>query len=227
MNKNIYLLSVIFALFAADVYKVKYYPDPVKPLVQDEPVVERKQRQLPQEGENITDDDLRLEDDTDSSSPRKSRQSHDPYAHKISLMIQHCNSNVDFLNNFKKELLSNIADVEVEAGLYPPDQEKQLYSRILTYVQLALVIIIIGGSMLKDYLKFIPASVFNFIESKKVFLGIASYFGINFLQSKLNNTGAFEVYYGGELLWSTLKNKALPTLDNITQALVELGISIS
>lgn len=229
MNKNIYLLSVILALFAADVYKVKFYPDPVKPLAQDEPIVERKQRAIPREGEALTDDDLKLEeDDSDPSTPKRvKRPSQDPFAHKVSLMIQYCNSNSDFLNNFKKELMSNIADAEVEAGLYPPDQNNQLYSRILTYLQLVLIVFVVGGSFLKSYITFIPASVFDFIESKKIYLGIASYFGVNFLQSKLNNTGAFEVYFGGELLWSTLKNKALPTIDNITQALVELGVSIS
>eukprot|EP00696_Hemimastix_kukwesjijk_P017956 gnl/Hemi2/6742_TR2296_c0_g1_i1.p2 gnl/Hemi2/6742_TR2296_c0_g1~~gnl/Hemi2/6742_TR2296_c0_g1_i1.p2 ORF type:complete len:102 (+),score=35.41 gnl/Hemi2/6742_TR2296_c0_g1_i1:238-543(+) len=85
-----------------------------------------------------------------------------------------------------------------------------------------LMAVALAAFVLKDH---IPAGLnqhFEFLRENPRYLVVA-FFVFNFISGQLIATGAFEVYYKGELLWSKLENGRLPTHQAIFDMLMARG----
>ena len=257
-KKNIIIFSILLTLFLIDVIKVKIYPEPVliKPTTQNDKNTSNAVKDI--NLDNIKEEDLKLEEEEDINNNKgdenksvekadKNNISNTKYdSDKIVINIKHCSTYSTKVADFKKELLGTLANVEINESVYPATSEKQLISKVLGYLQFAFIAVMIGGQTVRNSLSgIIPAAVFNFIESKKLMIGVVVYFGVSYAQNMLSQTGAFEVsvlmnnndenIYDNlnnvegdnnfQLIWSTLQNKSiLPTVEDIISRLKDLGI---
>jgi hypothetical protein len=117
---------------------------------------------------------------------------------KIVLDINYCStSHAKQFEEFKKDL-GNYNNIEVRGTEYPINPIRKLLSKGLYFLQMAMMVILVGGSTVRGYLTFIPDRVFNLIEEKKFLVGIFNFFIIGQLTSYLNSTGAFEISMNGQ-----------------------------
>ena len=224
MDKNSILLLILLLLFTLDVVKVKYFPDAIEEVTSTRASTEATtETNL----ETLTEDDLKLDDTGDVKNNDKVEVSEaikEQGIKNLIIEIRHCTSNESKANDLKKDLLSQISDADVQLSIYPTTQLKAYISKGLSFLQFGLFIIFMGGQALRNSLTFIPPAVFDFIEKRKMLIGIGMYFGISQLQSVLSKTGAFEVYANNELVWSKLGSNQMPTIESILITLNEMGL---
>jgi selT/selW/selH-like putative selenoprotein len=107
-------------------------------------------------------------------------------------------------------LIESRTDLKVRGGDYPIEPTKAQIASIIQYIQLGLV----GGIMLvSDTL--LPAIV----RENKFALAIGVWFIGSMVISGIRNTGAFEIYIGQKLVWSTLTQGRMPTLNDLVNVL--------
>ena len=85
-------------------------------------------------------------------------------------------------------------------------------------MQIAIVGLLIGISD-----RLLPAVV----RENKWTVGIFVWFVGNAISSALTNTGAFEIYLGENLIWSTLEQGALPNYAQLMDAFKQAGIDLT
>jgi selT/selW/selH-like putative selenoprotein len=108
--------------------------------------------------------------------------------------------------------------LSVRGGDYPISESKRSIARYLSYAQIAIVGLLIGASD-----RMLPAVV----RENKWSVGIFVWFIGNAISSALTNTGAFEIYLGEKLIWSTLKEGNLPNYAQLMDAFKQAGMDLS
>ncbi len=106
----------------------------------------------------------------------------------------------------------------MRGGDYPISETKRTIAKYLSYSQIAIVGLLIAGS---DNL--LP----QIVRENKWSVGIFTWFLGNAISSALTNTGAFEIYLGDRLIWSTLKEGNLPNYAQLMEAFKNAGIDLS
>ncbi|KAL4299857.1 hypothetical protein AHAS_Ahas17G0142800 [Arachis hypogaea] len=94
---------------------------------------------------------------------------------------------------------------------YPPPLPKRLLSKVVPVVQIGVIGIVVAGEQIFPMLGFVapPPWYYNLRANK--FGTVASTWLLgNALQSFLHSSGAFEVYFNGELVFSKLKEGRFP-----------------
>lgn len=224
MGKNLILFVVLIGLFVIDIIKVKLYPEEIpKPPAPTEEKKDDPEAHL----QNLTEDDLKLDDSSEKQKENKEEndvEQPEAAGDKLLIHIKHCTSYAGRVDNFKKGLQGSIANIDIQTSTYPAPENKQMISKAVTILQYVLIAFIMMGQTLKTKLTFIPAAVFDFIESKKIMLGIFCYFGVSQIQNVITQTGAFEIYANNELVYSTLTEKLMPTVERITEILNEMNL---
>ena len=99
----------------------------------------------------------------------------------------------------RKTILSKFSNVEVSGQEYPLGNLRFYLSKALTIIQYTFIAYSLLGKWLKNYLPFIPESIFNVIQEKKFFT-IIFYVVINMIQNKINSTGAFEIFLDNKIV---------------------------
>jgi selT/selW/selH-like putative selenoprotein len=94
------------------------------------------------------------------------------------------------------------------------------------YLQFVVMAIAFGAKYVKNYLRFIPESVFNFMESKMLFIIIINYFVLGQLSSYFQKTGAFEISINNQDIFSKLKNNTIPNYADVVNKIEELGFAL-
>ena len=107
--------------------------------------------------------------------------------------------------------------LQVRGGDYPISQTRQTISKIVSGVQLGLVGMILAGMD-----RFLPDQ----IRENKFAAGILVWFIGNAITSGLTNTGAFEIYKGQDLVWSTLEEGGLPNYIQLVAAFQGHGVNL-
>ena len=115
-------------------------------------------------------------------------------------------------NDYARALHAQYPSLKFKGGHYHPGQLKMALSQAL---QLAffggLIVSMVGKSFLPDpYAKFLEAN-------QMPILGAC--FMCNVLAGNLLNTGAFEIAFNGERIWSKMETGRFPQMDELTQAL--------
>lgn len=64
------------------------------------------------------------------------------------------------------------------------------------------------------------------IANNRVTSGIFIWFAGNLFSGSLKNTGAFEIYMGKDLVWSSLAKGRLPTYPDLVEAFGSVGVNI-
>ncbi|MED6193596.1 hypothetical protein PIB30_021072 [Stylosanthes scabra] len=94
---------------------------------------------------------------------------------------------------------------------YPPPLPKRLLGKVVPVVQIGVIGIVVAGEQIFPMLGFVapPPWYYNLRANK--FGTVASTWLLgNALQSFLHSSGAFEVYFNGELVFSKLKEGRFP-----------------
>lgn len=117
-----------------------------------------------------------------------------------------------------------LENLEVRGTEYPPPPNKKLAAQLIFYLQLALFGGIFLGEHLFTHFKVDPPSIFTSMKDNK----FASFMGIwlvgNMIQGSLLSTGAFEIYHGEKLIWSSLKEGRLPNMGDIISVFGSSGV---
>ena len=70
----------------------------------------------------------------------------------------------------------------------------------------------------------VPGIIFDWIEEKKVMVGMGAFFIGNMLNNNITNSGAFEIYCNEKLIWSAINNeKRAPNLETIINMFQRYG----
>ncbi|XP_058763811.1 selT-like protein [Vicia villosa] len=101
--------------------------------------------------------------------------------------------------------------VEVILANYPPPLPKRLLSKVVPVVQIGVVGVVVAGEQIFPMLGFVAPPPWYFNLRANRFGTIASTWLLgNALQSFLQSSGAFEVYFNGNLVFSKLKEGRFP-----------------
>ncbi|KAK7390367.1 hypothetical protein VNO78_25672 [Psophocarpus tetragonolobus] len=110
----------------------------------------------------------------------------------------------------KNMLESEFPGINVVLANYPPPLPKRILSKVVPVVQTGIIVAIVAGDQIFPRLGIRPPPWYYSLRANK-FRSIASTWLLtNFLQSFLQSSGAFEVYYNGELVFSKLKENRFP-----------------
>ncbi|XP_054806591.1 selT-like protein [Prosopis cineraria] len=111
----------------------------------------------------------------------------------------------------KTMLQNSYPGLDVILTNYPPPLPKRLLSKVVPVVQIGVIAVVVAGEHIFPMLGFVapPPWYFNLRANK--FGTIASTWLLgNALQSFLQSSGAFEVYFNGEVVFSKLKEGRFP-----------------
>lgn len=114
--------------------------------------------------------------------------------------------------------------LEVRGAEYPPQPEKVQMAQLVSWAQMALFALIFVGDSLFSSLKLaVPAPLRTVQDNKLASFMVILLLG-NTVQSSILSTGAFEIYHGDELIWSSLEAKRLPNMQDLVQAFAKTGV---
>lgn len=225
MNKNIYLILSLLFLFTVDVIRVKYYSETEKS--QDENDLQ-EEIQKKQDFSHLSDEDLKLEDDIHKNNTeipieneKKKEMLHGN--EDLTMTISHCSTLVSKAESIKKEIQERVSNIKINLSQYKPKGFNEYISKFLTIFQYSLFIILFSFGSIKDKLTFIPSYIVDFIEKRKMIIGMVLYTLISHLNTTLSRTNAFEVYINQEFVYSGLNNKGLPEVEYLIEKIKELG----
>ncbi|CAI8601048.1 unnamed protein product [Vicia faba] len=110
----------------------------------------------------------------------------------------------------KNMLESLFPGINVVLANYPPPLPKRVISKVIPVIQTGIIIAITAGDQIFPRLGVTPPQLYYSLRANK-FRSIASTWLLaNFVQSFLQSSGAFEVYFNGELVFSKLKENRFP-----------------
>lgn len=118
-----------------------------------------------------------------------------------------------------------LENLEVSGSDYPPPAEKVRMAHMVNYVQLAALATTFGGEWFcKSVLGIDTPGLVLSLASNKVTSFMGVWFVGNVVASNLLSTGAFEIWKGKHLVWSTLQQGRMPSGDDIVREFQRLGI---
>lgn len=107
--------------------------------------------------------------------------------------------------------MSKNPDVIVTGGEYPAPLLNQYMATLLLYLQFGFVLFIMLGNQIFGYLGLDVPQIYRKIEDNKFMCGIAAFFIGNLVRNQLLTTGAFEIYFDNELVFSKMQSSQNPT----------------
>ncbi|KAF9596451.1 hypothetical protein IFM89_011280 [Coptis chinensis] len=112
----------------------------------------------------------------------------------------------------KKGLETAFPGADVILANYPPALPKRILSKAVPVFQVGVMGIVLGGEHIFPRLGYMnpPAWYFSMRQNRFGTIATAWLLG-NVMQSFLQSSGAFEVYYNGELIFSKLKEQRFPS----------------
>ena len=110
----------------------------------------------------------------------------------------------------------------IDGGEYPPPPEKKLIATCLQYVQYALMLVLFAGDWIFQKLNMAPPAIYLKAKENKMIAFIVVFFvGSNIIGAFLQ-TGAFEIYFDGQQIFSKLQAGRLPALNEIEDAMLRI-----
>ena len=182
----------------------------------DDNFVENKKKSRKKKSTNDTDaeeeEEKEKEKIKDKKHKNKKKKKEDDEENKDVLTIIYDKKSFKrYYENLKNEIMGNFTYLYVEEKEYPLPPNKKLFSKFTFFTQIGVSLFIFGGQKLKDKMPMIPPSVFDMVEKNKWVIMIANFFGHQYLNRYLSTSGAFEVYYRDEIIFSKLSSNRLPT----------------
>ena len=114
---------------------------------------------------------------------------------------------------------TNFPGIEVVGSNYPPAAANVALSKVAQFAQMSAIAAAAVGDKICAALQMqIPEFVVG-LQSNKFGSIMGAFFVGNMVSQNLKNTGAFEIYYDGELLFSKLQTGRLPEIPEIIKDL--------
>ncbi len=118
----------------------------------------------------------------------------------------------------------NFKNVIVKGEEYPLNFIRKILSYVVTITQISVFTTMILGESIKPFLiNFIPNYLIDWIIENKLLSLVISFFAGNILQSSISNTGAFEIFYNGNQIWSKLQTGNVPNINQLIMLLNQNG----
>jgi len=146
----------------------------------------------------------------------------------------------------KDALHQQFPHLEISGGNYPTPASKVLLAQCAQAVQFSLIGVALLGDYLFTHVLNYPAGgpfppLYEQIREKKMFVGLGAWIVGNGISQGLTSTGAFEVYYNGQIVSSKLAptsaafssshghagSNAVPSLQFIVQQMHRIDPSLS
>lgn len=119
-----------------------------------------------------------------------------------------CQYNGQF-NEIKQELeMMNIATVS--GSNYPLNTMRYILSWVVSGLQWSVIIMMMQGEGVFQYFQITPPPLYYRLQEKKWMVLIGAFLLGNQISSMVSNTGAFEVYCDGQLIFSKLGTNQMP-----------------
>jgi len=113
---------------------------------------------------------------------------------------------------------------KVHGTVYPPSKLAQVVSTITGGMWFAGLALLFAGDTIMPMIGFTEEPVlYKYMKENKMLVGGALFIANNIGNGMLS-TGAFEVYYNGELIFSKLKTGQVPRVEDIIYALEAAGL---
>ena len=109
----------------------------------------------------------------------------------------------------------NYPDLQIEGGEYPPSSSNKAIANILQYAQYALMLIIIAGDWIFAKLGITPPALYYQVKEKKMIAFFVVFLLGNNVIGMLLQTGAFEIYLDGKVVFSKIQTGRMPTLNEV------------
>jgi len=119
-----------------------------------------------------------------------------------------CQYNGQF--NAMKEELEMMQIATVTGSNYPLNTMRYVLSWVVSILQWAVIIMMMQGESVFQYFGITPPPLYYRMQEKKWMVLIGAFLLGNQLSSMVTNTGAFEVYCDGQLIFSKLGTNQMP-----------------
>jgi len=120
--------------------------------------------------------------------------------------------------DYANALHRKFPQMEIKGEVQQPPPMNALIANILSMGFLGGIVLQIFGKMM------LPEPAYNFMDKYR-FAFIAAIFGCNMVAGSLIQTGAFEVSYDGQPIWSKIETHRLPTMQELLHELSEIGLN--
>ncbi|KAJ6844473.1 selT-like protein [Iris pallida] len=110
----------------------------------------------------------------------------------------------------KKMLEASFPGIDVILSNHPPTLPKRLLSKLVPVVQFGVIGIVMGGEHIFPRLGMAPPAWYFSLRTNRFGAMATTWLLGNFVQSFLQSSGAFEVYWNGDLVFSKLKEQRFP-----------------
>jgi len=105
--------------------------------------------------------------------------------------------------------------IHIEGDNYPPTALKQMLSQVLGVVKIALIVAIIAGQNPFQMIGMQTPSAFEWALNNKISACMLLFFLGNMIEGQLISTGAFEVSFNDQILWSKLESGRVPQPEEV------------
>jgi len=103
----------------------------------------------------------------------------------------------------------------ISGSEHPIPPIKQLLSKLITYGQYAVVIMMIAGDWIFRQIGMAPPAIYYRMKEKQFIVIMACMFIGGQISNSLMSTGAFELYLDGNLIFSKLATGRMPSPQEI------------
>lgn len=133
--------------------------------------------------------------------------------------VQYCEgcSYAGTFEKIKQSIEYNFPTVTVSGSIYPLSPTQNLLSTLFTTAQYALIALMLFGDTIFAKLAIVPPPIYYRLKEKKFFVLIAVFMFGNNIKSMITNTGAFEIFFDSELMFSKLASGTMPQVQTVLQ----------
>ncbi|KAH9616351.1 hypothetical protein KSS87_010813 [Heliosperma pusillum] len=110
----------------------------------------------------------------------------------------------------KNMLETQFPGIHVALANYPPSPPKRILSKLVPVVQVGVVAVIMAGDQIFPRLGISPPPWYYTLRANRFGTISATWLFGNFMQSSLQSSGAFEVSFDGEQVFSKLREQRFP-----------------
>ena len=145
---------------------------------------------------------------------------------KIIINIQMCSSwsYQNYFRNFKQSFERNFKNVVVNGFDYPLTGTR-FYIYVISLILFGLIVLnVIFSNFLKPVLKFFfNEDHIKIINESKLQIILISYFFLSMILNNVGGTGAFEIFYENQLIFSKLNSGNFPEINQLIKILIQKG----
>jgi len=111
--------------------------------------------------------------------------------------------------------------IVVSGSEYPLKPMNAILGKVLSYGQYGVMILMFAGDFIFAQLKMAPPAIFNKMKEKRMMVIMVVMLLGNTLHGAVTSSGAYEVFFDGNLAFSKLATHRMPTFDEIEGLLTQ------